>query len=100
MVRQPPESTRTDPRFPYTTLFRSAEDRCGVVHRAGASIGSEVRHQLAELARAFDPTGGGLEIEQATVAASADELTSEEAAQAVVYTINKDRKSTRLNSSH
>lgn len=66
-----------------------AEDRFGFVHRAGASIGSEVRHQLAELARAFDPSGGGLEIEQATVAASADELTSEEAAQAVVYTINK-----------
>src|SRR3546814_9605464 len=24
MVRQPPRSTRTDPLFPYTTLFRSA----------------------------------------------------------------------------
>src|SRR3546814_17953949 len=25
MNRQPPRSTRTDPLFPYTTLFRSAE---------------------------------------------------------------------------
>src|SRR3546814_5404767 len=24
MIRRPPRSTRTDPRFPYTTLFRSA----------------------------------------------------------------------------
>src|SRR3546814_14960976 len=25
MLRRPPRSTRTDPRFPYTTLFRSRE---------------------------------------------------------------------------
>ncbi len=65
------------------------DDRFGFVHQAGAAIGSEVRRQLAELARAFDPTGSGLNVEQATVGASADELTSEEAAQALVYTINK-----------
>ena len=66
-----------------------ADDRFGFVHRAGAEVGAEVRQQLADLARAFDPTGSGLEIAQATVATSADELTSEEAAQALVYTINK-----------
>jgi len=65
------------------------DDRFGFVHEAGASIGSEVRRQLTELARAFDPTGSGLDVEQATVAASSEELTSEEAAQALVYTINK-----------
>src|SRR3546814_11330370 len=27
MIRRPPSSTRTDTRFPYTTLFRSAPDR-------------------------------------------------------------------------
>src|SRR3546814_14418952 len=27
MVRRPPRSTRTDTLFPYTTLFRSPEDR-------------------------------------------------------------------------
>src|SRR3546814_6858998 len=26
MIRRPPRSTRTDTRFPYTTLFRSEED--------------------------------------------------------------------------
>jgi EAL domain-containing protein (putative c-di-GMP-specific phosphodiesterase class I) len=66
-----------------------AEDRFSIVHEAGADVGVEVRRQLAELARAFDPQGAGLEVEQATVAASSDELTSEEAAQALVYTINK-----------
>src|SRR3546814_7775308 len=27
MIRRPPRSTRTDTLFPYTTLFRSAEER-------------------------------------------------------------------------
>src|SRR3546814_2231528 len=27
MIRRPPSSTRTDPLFPYTTLFRSLQDR-------------------------------------------------------------------------
>jgi len=66
-----------------------AEDRFSIVHEAGADVGVEVRRQLAELARAFDPQGAGLEVEQATVSASSEELTSEEAAQALVYTINK-----------
>src|SRR3546814_11806819 len=29
MIRRPPRSTRTDTRFPYTTLFRSEGDRTG-----------------------------------------------------------------------
>src|SRR3546814_2085461 len=28
MIRRPPRSTRTDPLFPYTTLFRSADRKC------------------------------------------------------------------------
>lgn len=66
-----------------------AEDRFGIVHEAGSDIGPDVRRQLADLARAFDPTGSGLQVEHATVASSGDELTSAEAAQALVYTINK-----------
>src|SRR3546814_1825563 len=30
MIRRPPRSTRTDTRFPYTTLFRSSCDDPGV----------------------------------------------------------------------
>src|SRR3546814_14572863 len=29
MIRRPPRSTRTDTLFPYTTLFRSVEQRVG-----------------------------------------------------------------------
>ncbi len=65
------------------------DERFGFVHEAGSDVGPDVRRQLADLARAFDPTGGGLQVEQATVASSGDELTSAEAAQALVYTINK-----------
>src|SRR3546814_12485339 len=36
MIRRPPRSTRTDTLFPYTTLFRSAEQaEHGVEQRAG-----------------------------------------------------------------
>src|SRR3546814_3820934 len=34
MIRRPPRSTRTDTRFPYTTLFRSY--RCAVMELQGA----------------------------------------------------------------
>src|SRR3546814_3408371 len=34
MIRRPPRSTRTDTLFPYTPLFRSADDRSELVGRA------------------------------------------------------------------
>src|SRR3546814_5126922 len=37
--RRPPISTRTDPRFPYTTLFRSG---CGNADTAGITAGAAV----------------------------------------------------------
>src|SRR3546814_9664478 len=43
MIRRPPRSTRTDPLFPYTTLFRSYRD-------AGAA--SRARDSLSPVARA------------------------------------------------
>src|SRR3546814_1650497 len=42
MIRRPPRSTRTDTRFPYTTLFRSLDlvgDYDGVWTRFGDTIG-------------------------------------------------------------
>src|SRR3546814_6223997 len=33
MIRRPPRSTRTDTLFPYTTLFRSVEDRHAEIPR-------------------------------------------------------------------
>src|SRR3546814_18436277 len=34
MIRRPPRSTRTDPLFPYTTLFRSSASAEPLRHRA------------------------------------------------------------------
>src|SRR3546814_8497134 len=38
MLRRPPRSTRTDTLFPYTTLFRSRQHRCGF--RTGEAAGN------------------------------------------------------------
>src|SRR3712207_8099936 len=72
MIRRPPRSTL----FPYTTLFRSVR-RGGDVHRLlhRDAAGLEVLHEVL------------VEGLHAVVAAFADHL-------------RKDRKSTRLNSSH
>src|SRR3546814_9663363 len=51
MVRRPPRSTRTDTRFPYTTLFRSPDGRGsggGVLRRADLGCTGRAR----ELCRA------------------------------------------------
>src|SRR3546814_11860381 len=56
MIRRPPRSTRTDTRFPYTTLFRSAEPghRRGHVregtagHHDGLRAGDRLRADRSE----------------------------------------------------
>src|SRR3546814_19898364 len=54
MVRRPPRSTRTDPRFPYTTLFRSAHRVEGAVAQrdlaveAGQDVEAEQRDRVDE----------------------------------------------------
>src|SRR3546814_295574 len=47
MSRRPPRSTLTDTLFPYTTLFRSALDRC-----AAATVAAELQ---ADRCRAVNP---------------------------------------------
>src|SRR3546814_16332005 len=46
MIRRPPRSTRTDTRFPYTTLFRSIDRRAGAEVRRG----QEGRRRVADAA--------------------------------------------------
>src|SRR3546814_14844508 len=51
MIRLPPRSTRTDTRFPYTTLFRSAFDE-----RWGDSSSPEVQAAYAAVANWLQTT--------------------------------------------
>src|SRR3546814_14760874 len=68
MIRRPPRATRTDTRFPYTTLFRSAlfalgaallaqprrRHRYGIGHhrRTGLSLPRALRHAAVRLGQA------------------------------------------------
>src|SRR3546814_11590146 len=50
MIRRPPRSTRTDPLFPYTTLFRSGlEQRAPGSQLLDAQVGLGVTYALARL---------------------------------------------------
>src|SRR5258708_16299749 len=81
MIRRPPRSTL----FPYTTLFRSIPE--GGIRRVGCR----------EPARQFDAEELGLEPRVDRVVAEVRPLV--EPADRLV-TLDRDRKSTRLNSSH
>src|SRR5688572_32414596 len=83
MIRRPPRSTL----FPYTTLFRSRLERAlerDEVERLGGGDGG-----------ALGAEGTALDEEAQDVLASL-----EEHAPAAVGIVERDRKSTRLNSSH
>src|SRR3546814_11272250 len=80
MIRRPPRSTRTDTRFPYTTLFRSAKadarSRLGVTQtdraehmagaprsaRAGRARGESDVAQIGEEAVHVQPIAAEVEI--------------------------------------
>src|SRR3546814_5561277 len=59
MARRPPRSTRTDTLFPYTTLFRSVDERRGApggrVADDGVPRDARARHGVARHARAGAP---------------------------------------------
>src|SRR3546814_13014651 len=97
MIRRPLRSTRTDTRFPYTTLFRSellqakgaGMDRARVheVVRQMRFEGLLERHERGELSQA--EAAEMLGMSERTLRRWRDRLHEE-----------GDRKSTRLNSSH
>src|SRR3546814_12885333 len=64
MIRRPPRSTRTDTRFPYTTLFRSSQSEFLAEMIGRGEIGAKDRENLADallgaLAAAPQVTGIG-----------------------------------------
>src|SRR3546814_18859365 len=99
MKRRPPRATRTDPLFPYTTLFRSLRLDDGLAllrgHDRGDLVGAPAQdfrrlaHQLVTvegrdlLPRLVTLLGGG-----------------QRAVEVGFTGVRQDRKSTRLNSSH
>src|SRR5947199_3784746 len=91
MVLRPPTSTL----FPYTTLFRSAEQaRCRsvIVDTAGRlQIDTEMMDELRALREAIAPR---------EVLLVADGMTGQDAVRIARGFHEADRKSTRLNSSH
>src|SRR3546814_15134631 len=87
MIRPPPRSTRTDTLFPYTTLFRSR--RRGVVHHHDEARARAAVPRFA--ARCARPHGAGTWHHRLPEPRSAPHDVRDD---------ERDRKSTRLNSSH
>src|SRR3546814_14320156 len=96
LIRRPPRSTRTDTLFPYTTLFRSFGISCD--GGAGSCVdldGSTANagEMLNSSAIAFDAGDHVL----VTYRYSGNQRSG---ADDLEVTLDLDRKSTRLNSSH
>src|SRR3546814_16033686 len=106
MIRHPPRSTRTDTLFPYTTLSRSAGS--GRADAAGDARGARfplapARDDAAALARRAAAGAGHAGADHADAAArylGCGGCDTRRDAAGGTLLLAKDRKSTRLNSSH
>src|SRR3546814_11836134 len=97
MIRRPPRSTRTDTLFPYTTLFRSVDE-------ADPASANQPTHEIRRLGWPHQPSSahsnaGSMKPTQPTRASQPTKSVG------WVGSTNpaphtRDRKSTRLNSSH
>src|SRR3546814_10256521 len=113
MIRRPPRSTRTDTLFPYTTLFRSPSLRPSIprqnpvhqlLHRRGEivrikGIGFEVERGMAREHQILLDVAAMRDVLQRFLDAEAARI-GEIAGRVIVMVLPRDRKSTRLNSSH
>src|SRR3546814_8846104 len=101
MIRRPPRSTRTDTLFPYTTLFRSAYDvfnaRLDLKGIGGSSVdaGVFVRNLFDKEYLASSNVGSAVLGINSSFYGAPRTYGIE-----LRYQFGKDRKSTRLNSSH
>src|SRR3546814_5768037 len=104
MIRRPPRSTRTDTLFPYTTLFRS--DRAGgQLHAVADDVvleGQDVERVLGlqRLEAALRHREGILAELHLAGVVELEHREIDDPAEAEGVLLQKDRKSTRLNSSH
>src|SRR3546814_14745935 len=97
MIRRPPRSTRTDTPFPYTTLFRS-----GMAKGAGMLAPALATMLVVITTDAVVPAGDLDSALRASTRVSFDRLDSDgcQSTNDTVTVMARDRKSTRLNSSH
>src|SRR3546814_2093565 len=104
MIRRPPRSTRTDTLFPYTTLFRSEKG----IFLGFRGVGSDITEQrkssekIAQLARYDTLTNlpNRLHLTESLAAAMQDMERWNTRCAFLMIDLDRDRKSTRLNSSH
>src|SRR3546814_14973473 len=101
MILRPPRSTRTDTRFPYTTLFRSS---IPCIEEEGLEADDIIAcYVMAAKAAGWKTTivSSDKDLMQLVEDGSVDMLdTMNDRRIGRDYVIEKDRKSTRLNSSH
>src|SRR3546814_6497819 len=100
MIRRPPRSTRTDPLFPYTTLFRSAQavDRVEV----------QLEPALQQIARSHDHQDrqqdlredGGRHYDRGRSEEHTSELQSLMRISYAVFCLKKKKKYTRAKTTH
>src|SRR3546814_16650516 len=97
-TRAPPSSTRTDTLFPYTTLFRLTFGRCG----ARTTPAGRGRRRMRRASRAYRPGYRGRSEAMPPTGPTRDRppLGRHEIDELFDPAQERDRKSTRLNSSH
>src|SRR3546814_15097435 len=99
MRRRPPRSTRTDTLFPYTTLFRSADQRRRAFADRVAQIAARDQ-RVAVVAEIIDALVERHIVIVEAVASKGRQELGQRHADVDLESGRRDRKSTRLNSSH
>src|SRR3546814_8551522 len=110
MIRRTTRSTRTDTRFPYTTLFRSSRGgwEGGLAGTAQGLACHSMRGSHIALMATARQSDRGLQVEQLVAVVDAGRLVNPAVARqqiegGLIFGLAAavgDRKSTRLNSSH
>src|SRR3546814_20805464 len=97
MIRRPPRSTRTDTLFPYTTLFRSVSRNC---HNYSFSYIPRKPYPTCILLYSVGTYTAVMKMPCLVDIVVDVELHRSSPHDSFKQTMERDRKSTRLNSSH
>src|SRR3546814_14023328 len=99
MIRRPPRPTRTDTLFPYTTLFRSLQQEAARKLGFSASHTMRIAQGLYEDGAITYMRTDGVQMDGSAISAARVAVANRYDA-SYVPDKPRDRKSTRLNSSH